>query len=176
MKELKQYLLEAKKTKYTLFPKDQRELEKMIKDEIQKNGIRCSLNHIDVSKVKSMMNLFNEGGRGIRFNGDISEWDVSNVVYMNNMFANSIFNGDISDWDVSGVKDVSGMFADSKFDGDLSKWKFENLESYYHIFHNSALQKRVYKLQQYGKEYPDVFPIRYQNGKEYKMGHLSGEE
>jgi hypothetical protein len=176
MKELKQYILESKKTKHTLFPKNQPELEQMIKDEIQKNGIRCSLNHIDVSKVKSMINLFNEGGRGIRFNGDISEWDVSNVVYMNNMFANSIFNGDISEWDVSNVEDASGMFSDSKFDGDLSKWKFKKIKSVYYIFHNSALQKRVHKLQQYGKEYPDVFPTRYQNGKEYKMGHFSGED
>ena len=30
------------------------------------------------------------------FNGDISEWDVSNVKYMDYMFNNSIFNRDIS--------------------------------------------------------------------------------
>ena len=41
MKELKQYLLEAKKTKHTLFPKNQPELEQMIKDEIQKIGMGC---------------------------------------------------------------------------------------------------------------------------------------
>jgi len=30
------------------------------------------------------------------FNGDISQWDVSNVTDMTDMFNNSMFNGDIS--------------------------------------------------------------------------------
>jgi len=44
------------------------------------------------------------------FNGDISEWDVSNVESMYSMFANSKFNGDISRWNVSKVKDMRYMF------------------------------------------------------------------
>jgi len=31
-----------------------------------------------------------------KFNGDISQWDVSNVTNMCGMFSNSVFNGDIS--------------------------------------------------------------------------------
>jgi len=30
------------------------------------------------------------------FNGDISQWDVSNVTNMSSMFRYSVFNGDIS--------------------------------------------------------------------------------
>ena len=33
------------------------------------------------------------------------------------------FNGDISNWDVSNVTSMKGMFYSSKFNGDLSKWK-----------------------------------------------------
>ena len=35
------------------------------------------------------------------FNGDLSSWDVSNVINMSNMFESAIsFNGDLSSWDV----------------------------------------------------------------------------
>ena len=55
-------------------------------------------------------------------NGDISNWDVSNVTSMNLMFYHSNFNGDISNWDVSNVTDMSGMFQGSLFNGDISNW------------------------------------------------------
>ena len=35
---------------------------------------------------------------GSQFNGDISNWNVSNVGWMDGMFYNSNFNGDISKW------------------------------------------------------------------------------
>ncbi len=46
------------------------------------------------------------------FNGDISDWDVSDVTDMSGMFSDAdSFNGDISDWDVSNVTDMSHMFS-----------------------------------------------------------------
>ena len=39
-----------------------------------------------------------------KFNGDISNWDVSSVKYMYHMFEKSKFNGDISNWNVK--KDI----------------------------------------------------------------------
>ena len=45
------------------------------------------------------------------FNQDISDWDVSNVIYMGEMFAYaSSFNQDISDWDISSVEYMDDMF------------------------------------------------------------------
>ncbi|MFB1018809.1 MAG: BspA family leucine-rich repeat surface protein, partial [Flavobacteriales bacterium] len=41
----------------------------------------------------------------------ISNWDVSNVTDMSNMFTVESFNGDLSKWDVSNVTNMSGMFA-----------------------------------------------------------------
>ena len=153
MKNLKEYIFETKKVKHTLFPKNEVELEQMIKDEIRKNGIRCSLNHIDVSKVKSMRNLFNEGGGGIRFNGDISQWDVSKV------------------------KEVDGMFAHSEFNGDLSKWKLDSVQNIFHVFHKYALQKHHHNLHRQGKELPKL-PKKYSSSGEvyYTFYYLSGED
>ena len=45
-----------------------------------------------------------------KFNGDISQWDVSNVTNMHRMFEHSVFNGDISSWNVFSVKEKRYMF------------------------------------------------------------------
>jgi len=63
------------------------------------------------------------------FNGDISLWDVSNVMDMSGMFANSAFNGDISQWNVSNVRSMVGMFAGSWFDGDISGWDVSHVRT-----------------------------------------------
>ncbi len=38
------------------------------------------------------------------FDGDVSGWDVSSVIYMDEMFNGAAFNGDVSGWDVSSVE------------------------------------------------------------------------
>jgi surface protein len=61
----------------------------------------------DVSKVTNTQELFMD----TPFNQDISNWDVSNVEFMLNMFqGNKFFNQDISNWDVSNVTNMSAMF------------------------------------------------------------------
>ena len=72
MKTLKQHIFEklkVSKETYTLFPKTKDELKRIIADEILKNGNKCSLNHIDVSKITDMSSLFFNSS----FNGDISQ-------------------------------------------------------------------------------------------------------
>ena len=94
---------------YTLFPQNRDELLEMIKAEIKQNGYECSLNHIDVSEITDMSQLFSTSGLKL-FDGDISEWDVSNVTDMSWMFSYSKFNNDISKWKINPNCDTEAMF------------------------------------------------------------------
>lgn len=128
MKGLKEYILESKKVQ----PKTKYELMDIIRDEITQNGWECDLNHIDVSKITDMSNLF-AGGYELKkgewpldkFNGDISKWNVKNVKNMMSMFSGSKFNGDISKWNVNSVRYMRSMFYCSAFEGNISKWKID---------------------------------------------------
>jgi surface protein len=76
-----------------------------------------------------------------QFNGNISEWNVSNVEDMYSMFENSAFNGDISQWNVSKVTNMNYMFHKSKFTGDISNWMPYSLKSTSDIFDKSHINK-----------------------------------
>ena len=103
---------------YKYFPETNDELQDIIKQRIEKEGNKCNLNDIDVSKITDMSYLFMYS----EFNGDISEWNVSNVKYMNCMFRHSKFNQDISSWDVSNVEDMLYIFDDSPLEGKEKEW------------------------------------------------------
>ena len=103
---------------YSCQPKTKKELEQIVENRINKEGLNCDLNDIDVSSITDMSYLF----YGIKFNGDISEWNVSNVINMEFMFGYTDFNGDISNWNVSSVKYMAHMFERSNFNQDISKW------------------------------------------------------
>jgi surface protein len=135
--------------KPTIIANDREHLLQLIEEEIKVNGNQCDLNHIDVSKVTKMNGLF--GFSNSKFNGDISQWDVSNVTDMSSMFLFSEFNGDISKWNVSDVSDMSAMFEQSKFDKDISSWNVSNVENIAGMFCLSKFSKdtsnwKPYKL------------------------------
>ena len=150
MKRINQYVIEKLKlsksnlkntTECTLFPTTKKELVGMIKEEINQNGNECSLNHIEVNKITDMKELFSVSFSLSKFNGDISEWDVSNVTDMSYMFCDSHFNGDITNWDVSNVKDMYSMFEDSKYNGDIANWNVLSVKSMANMFKNCPLEK-----------------------------------
>jgi len=161
MKTINQYISEklhinnTTKIEYMYHPKDKDELIKAIQDKIEKYGLGTKedlldLNDIDTSKVTDMSHLFNslDGKlKDLSKNGhfDISSWNISNVVNMENMFYHSEFNGNISNWDVSNVEDMSFMFAVSTFDRDISKWNVSKVENMRYMFSNSYFNGDISK-------------------------------
>ena len=118
--------------------RDKNHLRQLIMNRIEKRGPDCDLNDIDVRRITDMSYLFY--GLTSYFNGDISQWDVSNVKDMRCMFNGSDFNGDISQWDVSNVEDMAYMFKGSDFNGDISQWDVSNVTDMTRMFDNSPLK------------------------------------
>ena len=102
---------------------------------------RDDVTTVNTSEITDMSNLFHGNG----FNQDISKWDVSNVINMEQMFRGtakkpSIFNQDISKWDVSKVENMHGMFSSdsywhpSPFNQDISKWNVSSVKNMSKMF------------------------------------------
>ena len=141
MKHIKIYINEklhvTSKSFYTCQPKTNEELYDIIIQRIKDDGPECDLNDIDVSDITDMSYLFDAAlnlyvGRVFPnelfedFNGDISQWDVSNV-----------FNCDISKWDVSNVENMEAMFDRCKnFNCDLSRWDVSHVKNMEYMFYN----------------------------------------
>ena len=82
----------------------------------------------DVSNVTNMGWMFN---RAESFNIDISHWNTSKVNQMGTMFYwAKNFNQPIGTWDTSKVKDMNQMFSQSKtFNQNLSSWDVSKVEN-----------------------------------------------
>ena len=70
---------------YNYHPKDKDELKELVDQLIEKRGNEANLNDIDTSEITDMFKLFCRSN----FNGDISEWNVSNVKNTYYMFTES---------------------------------------------------------------------------------------
>ena len=108
-------------------------IQSTVNTEIGKLGNTGNFNHIDVSSVTNMKDLFKEK---IAFNGDISKWDVSKVTNMSYMLASTtVFNQDIGDWDVSKVIDMTGMLnGAAAFNQNIGSWNVSNVYTIAYMF------------------------------------------
>ena len=136
MRKLREYITVEESGLSGLKPTNKKELKKLIDQRIKEQGPDCNLNDIDVSEIKDMSALFYNS----EFNGDISLWSTSKVMFMDGMFERSEFNGDISKWDVSNVKDMHSMFYNSSFEGDISKWNVSRVKDMSYMFVGSPLE------------------------------------
>lgn len=85
-----------------------------------------NISNWDVSNVTNMSNMFSGC---TYFNHSLNDWDVSNVIDMSNMFLDcSFFNKPLNKWNVSNVKDTSGMFKNCTFfNSSLANWQLTSL-------------------------------------------------
>ncbi len=74
------------------------------------------------------------------FNQDISTWNVSNVIYMWDMFYGATsFNRDISAWDVSNVVDLQSMFSGaSSFNQPIGMWNVSKVTNMASLFQGAT--------------------------------------
>ena len=125
---------------YNYHPKTYKELKELVDKLIKERGNDADLNDIDTSEITDMSYMFTYSS----FDGDISQWDVSNVKNMQEMFYNSTFtgeNGDISNWDVSNVNNMKYMFCYSEFNVDISNQDVSNVKDMSFMFNNTPLEK-----------------------------------
>ena len=158
-RRLVEEVLDPVKKSEKIVAKNLQHLRKLIYERIKDQGFKANLNDIDTSNITDMSQLFAEtyrsdGGYDIlgsigkpsdgidfrRFDGDISQWNVSSVTNMWAMFKDSVFNGDISNWDVSNVEDMGWMFQRSKFSGDISNWNVPETVYMKNMFLKSPLE------------------------------------
>ena len=138
--------------KYKYKPKNKEELVEAIKKEIYEiQGTKdtpnwqADLNCIDTSLITDMSGIFSKKYRLKKFNGNISNWNVSNVIDMKSLFANSNFNGNISNWDVSNVITMNFMFYYSKFNEDISNWNVSNVKNMAWMFEGTIFNQDISK-------------------------------
>ena len=107
--------------------------EKMLRLMIENNE---DLRFICTSKITNMSGMFKSSySNKITINGDLSNWDVSNVTDMSDMFLYSEIDVDLSNWDVGNVIDMSGMFHWCRFKGiNISNWNVGSVTNMNNMF------------------------------------------
>ena len=161
MKRLTTYVTEkfrANKDMFvSLIPKSFNELRKIIEQRYEKQGSGTKQNPIDFNDIDvSEMTTFYDDSNGIGIFEriefeyiDVSDWDVSGVEDVSNMFRNCYkleSVGNLSKWNVSKVEKMNSMFyycPQLKSVGDLSNWNVSNVKDMYSMFDNCDKLKSI---------------------------------
>ena len=152
-KDINNLIVYSKEHNVKYVPKDKDDLTRILHIFLNQHTHE-NLNWIDTSRITDMSWLF----ANTLFNGDISEWDTSNVTHADHMFENNqMFNGDISKWNVSKLISAYRMFCNaSNFNCDLSNWDPCNLEDGIEMFYGTTNLKcnlgnwKLYKCKRFG--------------------------
>lgn len=100
------------------------------------------LSMFDMSNVRYTHQMFTDSVFTGKY-GDITNWDMSNVIGMTEMFmTNDSYSGDISSWDVSSCENMSRMFMYSSINVDISKWRPKQQCLTKDIIKDSSLSKK----------------------------------
>ena len=94
---------------------------------------------LDNSNIQTAVNNALSAGNSIEeYGGHISNWHVSNVTNMSQLFKNkTTFNEDISSWDVSNVTNMNQIFhTASAFNSPLNSWNVSKVTDIGYIFQN----------------------------------------
>ena len=97
----------------------------------------------DVSKVTTMENLFSSY-LFRTFNQDLSKWSMANVVTTKSMFFGAhVFNCDLSKWTMSRVTNMYGMFRSARaFNGDVTTWNVSSVTNLEFTFSSASVFNR----------------------------------
>ena len=97
------------------------------------DSVKNDLTNWDVSSVNDMNNLFTNN---INFDQDISRWDTSKVTKMYSMFSGAArFNQPIGSWNVSSVVAMDGMFSGAvNFNQPIGNWNTSKVTLMYLMF------------------------------------------
>ena len=109
----------------------------------------------DVSSVTNLSNMFYLSNA---FNQDLSLWDVSNVTNMQGMFERATnFNKDISLWNVSNVTNMEGLFKNARsFNQNISLWNVSRVTAMFNMLTGSGLSITNYNNLLYSWAYQTV--------------------
>lgn len=95
----------------------------------------------DLTDVQNMARMF----RGTPFNGDISQWNTSNITNMSSTFRSADnFNKDIGSWNTGNVTDMSNMFQDAiSFNKPIGSWNTSSTTDMSNMFNTTVFNQDI---------------------------------
>lgn len=102
------------------------------------NNFNGNINNWDVSNVTNMFAMF---GVATAFDQPLNNWDVSSVTNMSLMFFRTdVFDQDITNWNTSNVTDMQRMFEDADaFNQPINSWDISNVLNMRQMFQRAQV-------------------------------------